>query len=138
MPRYLLDVTHRPERDGTILTAAHVPYYLALEVSATAWGLALEAACVGVLTPRQLAVVSVVSEFRRELFTGPVLFDVRLLRYGRSSLTFGVELTQNDRSAATVTTTLALVDDARLHSVPLSDAQRARLDGLAASPADTV
>jgi acyl-CoA thioesterase FadM len=130
MLRFELPVTHRPDREGTVASSSHVPFYLALEITSQAWAAALAATCAGVLEPTELAVVNVTSDYRRELFVGEVSFDVTLKSFGVSSLTFGIELSQFGHSAATVSTTLVRVDANREHSVPFSTAQRDGLEEL--------
>ncbi|WP_261570631.1 acyl-CoA thioesterase [Frankia gtarii] len=130
MLRYMLPVTHRPDRDGVVSQHRHVPFFLALEIAAQAWARALATTCEGLLAPADLAVVDVASTYRRELFTGDVLFEVALSKFGSSSLTFALELTQHDHPAASLTATLVKVDADRLHSMPFTPEQRAALDRL--------
>jgi acyl-CoA thioesterase FadM len=125
-----MPMTHRPERDGSMIANTHVPYYLALEVAATAWGRALTEACGDLLGPRDLAVVHADCDFEHELFIGEAEVDVALVKLGSSSLSFSVELAQDGRRAGRVNTVLCLVDEDRVHSVPLSEPQRAALETL--------
>ncbi|WP_261559963.1 acyl-CoA thioesterase [Frankia tisae] len=127
---FMLPVTHRPDRDGVVSQHRHVPFFLALEIAAQAWAQALATTCEGLLAPADLAVVDVTSTYRRELFTGDVLFEVTLAKFGSSSLTFALELSQNEQAAASLTTTLVKVDADRLHSMPFTPEQRAGLQRL--------
>jgi hypothetical protein len=120
-------------RDGSTVNDRHVPFFLALEVAADAWALALQAYCGDVLLPGDVAVVSVVSNFRHELFVGEVDVDVTCKRIGISSITFLMELIQSDRSAGTVNFVVAKVDPQRIHAVPLTAAQRAALESIPAA-----
>jgi acyl-CoA thioesterase FadM len=125
-----MSMTHRPERDGSTVDAKHVPYYLALEVAADAWGTSLTEACGDLLRPRDLAVVHADCDFQHELFVGEADAVVGLVKIGSSSLRFTVDLVQGGRRAGTVNTVLCRVDTDRIHSVPLSEAQRAALETL--------
>jgi acyl-CoA thioesterase FadM len=135
VPRYVVPVTHRPQRDGTIPASRHVPFYLALETASDAWALALAEHCGSVVTPGELAMVHVDSDFGRELFTGELGIEVAVRRIGRTSITVGVELFQADVPAGTVTFVLAKVDADRVHSVPLTEKQHAALESLLVLPA---
>ncbi len=126
-----MTLQNRPVR-GDGRPGSHVPYYLALEVAAEAWAAAMATTCHGLLEPWDLGVVHVRSDFRFELFVGETDFDVELRRIGSSSIAFGVTITQEGRSTATVTAVLARVDDLRTHSVPFSPEQRAALEKLLA------
>ncbi|MCW2617933.1 MAG: hypothetical protein JWR28_1082 [Modestobacter sp.] len=123
-------MTHRPERDGSATTSAHVPYYLALEVAALAWARLLDECGHGLLTAGDMAVVRTEFDFRRELFTGFLDAEVDIASIGRSSVAFAVALHQHDQLAATGTTVVARTDEARLLAVPLSPEQRAMLESL--------
>jgi acyl-CoA thioesterase FadM len=133
VPRYRLPVTHRPERDGTVLTFAHVPYYLALEVASPAWARMLDELGQGLLSAADVAVVRADFHFRRELFTGSVDVDVDVTRIGRTSLTFAVAMYQRDVLALKGETVVARTDEGRDGAVPLSPVQRAMLESLVAA-----
>lgn len=130
MPHYRLPITHRPERDGSTSDSRHVPYFLALEVAAQAWGMALVEACGDLLGPRDLAVVHVECDFRHELFIGEVDLEVALVKLGSSSLRWHIELVQEGRRAGTVVSVVCRVDDDRVTALPLSPEQRAALEPL--------
>jgi acyl-CoA thioesterase FadM len=134
VPRYRLPVTHRPERDGSTIDSRHVPYYLALEVAATGWGMALVEACGELLGPRDLAVVHVECDFRHELFTGEAEVEVELAGLGSSSLRWQVELVQDGRRAGSVVSVVCRVDDDRVTAVALTPEQRAALETVLAQP----
>jgi acyl-CoA thioesterase FadM len=123
-------VTHRPERDGSAITSAHVPYYLALELAALAWARLLDECGQGLLAAGGMAVVRTEFDFRRELFTGFLDAEVDVASIGRSSVSVAVALHQHDQLAATGTTVMARTDEARLLAVPLSPEQRAMLESL--------
>jgi acyl-CoA thioesterase FadM len=108
----------------------HVPFYLALEVAAGAWMLALAVTCADLLTPHDLAVVNATSNFSHEIFLGEAAFDVCLERIGVSSLQFTVAIEQHGRAVGQFATTLVRVDERREKSVALSSAQRAALERL--------
>lgn len=125
-----MPITNRPERDGSTLDSNHVTHYVAIEVAADAWAIALAEACADLLGPSDLAVVHVDCDFERELFVGEVDVEVTLVDVGSSSLRFAIDLSQAGRHAGTVRTVLCRVGPHRIHSVPLSDAQRAALESL--------
>jgi len=131
VPRYELPITHRPTRDGQQVTTAHVPYYLALEMMAEAWGMAIADACQDVDGPHELGVVHVTGDFAHEVFVGEAVIDVSLEKVGTSSLTFAIELAQGGQTAARITAVVAQVDPTRRRSVPFSIEQRAALELLA-------
>lgn len=131
VPRYELPLTHRPTRDGQQVTSAHVPFYLAMEMMAEAWGRAVNGACDGVLQAGDLGVVHVTSDFGREVFVGEAVIDVTLQHIGTSSLTFQLRLTQADELAVRTTAVVAQVDPSRKYAVPFSIEQRAALELLA-------
>ncbi|MCW2522491.1 MAG: hypothetical protein JWO63_826 [Frankiales bacterium] len=128
MIEYPLTLSHRPSREGVVSESAHMPFFEVLELMYEAWRLALWSACEDTLLPAHLGVVHVTSDFAHEIFLGESLMRVRLVDVGTSSLRFHVELRQNGRLAASVTTVLARVNETREHSVPLSLVQRAGLD----------
>ncbi|MCW2527309.1 MAG: hypothetical protein JWM76_2169 [Pseudonocardiales bacterium] len=130
MPTYTLTLSHRPTRDLEILTFSHVPFYLALEITSDAWAKTFSETAAGLLSPTEMAVVHVDSEFRQELFTGEADFDVQLKRIGVSTLTWQVEISQRGLSAATITSILSRVNGKRTHSIPLTDDQRAAFEPL--------
>jgi acyl-CoA thioesterase FadM len=128
LPRYALQVTHRPERDGRVVSDPHVPFFLALEAAADAWMLALGEFCEDILLPSDVGVVNVTSDFRRELFIGLLHVDVSLQAIGISSATFVMRLFQYDRFAGSVRLVVAKVNAGRTHSLPLTDVERAALE----------
>jgi acyl-CoA thioesterase FadM len=135
VPSYAVSLTHRPTRDGQPVRGNHVPYYLALEMVSEAWGRAIVDFCGAALSPMDLAVVGVTSDFWRELFVGDAEVDVALDRIGTSSVTFRCRLSQDGEQAATVTAVLCRVNAGRTKSVPLSEAQRTALEPLLVVPA---
>jgi acyl-CoA thioesterase FadM len=128
-----MPLTHRAERDGTVVTFAHVTYYLALEVAALAWARLLDELGQGLLSAADVAVVRADFRFRREMFTGSVDVDVDVTRIGRTSVTFTVSMYQGDVLAALGETVVARTDEARGGAVPLSSEQRAMLESLVAA-----
>ncbi|WP_062998058.1 hotdog domain-containing protein [Nocardia jinanensis] len=133
MKVYTAPITHRPERDGTVVDSAHVPFYLAMEHSAAAWRSLLVEACGDLLHPGDLGVVDVSATFTRELFVGEVHTEVELIRLGTSSLGFRVVIHQHGVAGAVITTVLARLAADRKTSVPLSAAQRAALESVLAA-----
>lgn len=136
MPRYVLPITHRPERDGTAVAGSHVPFYLALEVASDAWRRTVGERCAPVLTMTDLAVVHVEADFSREMFTGELTVDVSVQRIGRTSVTVRAELAQAGASTGAVTIVFARVDAARVVSLPLTPEQRPFLEALLPAAAE--
>jgi acyl-CoA thioesterase FadM len=130
MPSYELPLTHRPQRDGSVVTSRHVPYFLAAEVFSDAWARTLVELGPGVLTARQVAVVNAHFDFSREVFTGSATVTVTIDKLGSSSIRFGLQLEQDGGIAATGSTTVVQTDPGRTRSIPLSAAQRAALESL--------
>ena len=130
MPTYELPVTHRPNRDGTLLTTRHVPYYLAAEVFAQAWAQTLVELGPGVLTSQNVAVVNARFDYSREVFTGSAVITVAVEKVGGTSIRFGLVLEQDGKVAATGTTTVVHTDEKRTRSIPLSEEQRSALEAV--------
>jgi acyl-CoA thioesterase FadM len=130
VPRYELLVTHRPNRDKSAVTSRHVPYYLAAEVFSDAWARTLAELGPGVLTAKDVAVVSAQFDYSREVFIGAATVTVEVQKVGASSVRFGLELEQDGRVAAVGTTTVAQTDENRTRSIPLSPEQRAALEAV--------
>jgi acyl-CoA thioesterase FadM len=128
LPRYSLQVAHRPERDGRLITDPHVPFFLALEAAADAWSLALAEFCEDILLPSDVGVVNVTSDFRHELFVGLLHVDVSLQSIGVSSVTFIMRLFQAEQCAGSVRLVVAKVNEARTQSVALTAVERAALE----------
>jgi acyl-CoA thioesterase FadM len=116
------------------VTSTHVPFYLALEVASDAWAMTLGEHCGDLLSPTDMAVVNVTSNFGREIFVGEIAVEVTLKRIGTSSVAFLLELFQGGHSAGTVDFVVVQVDLPRVHPVPLTPAQRAALRTIPASP----
>jgi acyl-CoA thioesterase FadM len=125
-----LDISHRPHSESRSMTPRHVPFYLALEVASDAWARALATTCDGILTPSDLGVVNVTSDFSHEAFTGEATFDVALERVGTTSLTFAIQIVQHGHVVGALRTTLVRVDELRDHALPWSHVQRAALEEL--------
>jgi hypothetical protein len=128
-----MTLAHRPDRDGTPVTARHVPFYLALELMADAWARLLVETAGGVLLTGDVGVVAVDYSFKRELFVGGAEVDAEIASVGRSSVAFDTAIHQLGRRACSGRITVARTDAARLHSVPLSAAQREVLEPLIGS-----
>lgn len=128
MKVYTAPITHRPERDGSVVDSAHVPFYLAMEYSAAAWRSLLAEVCGDLLPARDLGVVDVSATFTRELFVGEARAEVELTRLGTSSLGFRVAIEQNGVTCAVITNVLVRLAPGRRRSLPLSAAQRAALE----------
>jgi acyl-CoA thioesterase FadM len=130
MPRYELPLTHRPQRDGSAVASKHVPYFLAAEVFSDAWAQTLVDLGPGLLTAMDVAVVNAHFDFSREVFTGQATVTVSIDKVGTSSITFGLQLEQQGRLAATGSTTVVQTDAGRTRAIPLSAQQRAALDAV--------
>jgi acyl-CoA thioesterase FadM len=128
VPSYDLPLTHRPMRDGSVVTSRHVPYFLAAEVLALAWATTLRDLGPGVLTSKDVAVVNAHFDFSHELFTGQATFSVEIEKLGTTSIRFGLRIEQDGKLAATGSTTVVQTDEARTRSIPLSSEQRAALE----------
>lgn len=125
-----MPLTHRPARDGSIIDAAHVPAYLALEIASQAWADAIAHASAGTLTALDVMIVNITSNFSRELLVGTVDVEVCATRIGTSSLTVDVAIDQGRERAAVATFTLVRVVDGR--ACPLTEAERESIAFLAA------
>jgi acyl-CoA thioesterase FadM len=90
--------------------------------------------CGDLLSPTDMAVVNVTSNFGREIFVGEIAVEVTLKRIGTSSVAFLLELFQGGHSAGTVDFVVVQVDLPRVHPVPLTPTQRAALRTIPASP----
>ncbi|MDV6264710.1 acyl-CoA thioesterase [Rhodococcoides yunnanense] len=130
MKVYTGPIVHRPERDGSVVENAHVPFFLAMEYSAAAWRSWLVEACGDLLTAGDLGVVDVSAQFSREMFVGEVSAEVALVRLGSSSLAFRVVLQQDGVVCAVITNVLVRLAPDRKKSLPLSAEQRAVLGEL--------
>jgi acyl-CoA thioesterase FadM len=128
VPRFVVPMQHRPDRDGTTPATRHVPFYLALETASDAWQLALQQYCAPEIAPLDLAMVHVSSDFRRELLTGELSVDVEVRRVGTTSFVVGLALEQDGADAGDIEFTFVLVDGARTSAVPIDAAQRAVLE----------
>ncbi|MFC9357808.1 hypothetical protein ACFTZB_14705 [Rhodococcus sp. NPDC057014] len=131
MPRYALPLRNNATPDAPASVSRHVPFYCVHEAAAVAWKRALVEACGDLLDPvTQTAVVNVVSNFGRELFTGDADVVVTLDRIGSTSLTLLITIEQDGVQAAEVTATLVQLDSSRVNSAPWSPAQIAALETL--------
>jgi acyl-CoA thioesterase FadM len=130
MHRFTFELTHRPERDGTVKTSAHAPFFLTLEWAMWAWISTLDLAGSDELTAGNFALVNLNTDYRREIFTGEADFDVTLERIGTSSIGLTVQLTQHSQLAATIKIVMAKVSRDRSESIPFTPAQRELLEKL--------
>ena len=121
-------MSHRPERDGSAVPGAHVPYYLALEVVTHGWGRFVDEESGGTLDHRDMAIVHVHFDFPGRLRVGDVDIDVELISMGRSSLAFGLAMHQQEGPAAVGRTVVTHVDSARTTARPLTQVQRSSLE----------
>jgi acyl-CoA thioesterase FadM len=128
VPRFVVPMRHRPGRDGTTPTSRHVPFFLAMEAASDAWKLALQQFCAPEIAPMNLAMRSVSSDFRRELFTGELTVDVEVRRIGTTSFVVGMGLEQDGDDAGDIEFVFVLVDGSRTSAVPITPAQRAALE----------
>ncbi|WKN54223.1 hypothetical protein R1X32_40265 [Rhodococcus opacus] len=139
MPRYTIPLRNNARPDAPASVSRHVPFYCAHEAAGAAWSRALVEACGDLLDPvTQIAVVNVVSNFGRELFTGDADVTVTLDRLGGTSLTLRITIEQDGVQAAELTVVLVHLDSSRVNSAPWSPPQIAALETLRsalASPA---
>lgn len=120
-------ISHRPGREGEPPRGGHVPAYVALEYLTEAYHLALAQWCARVLTPREMAIVHLDADFRREVFVGPAEFETELAAVGRTSITLAITLRQSGADAVLARMVLAHVADSRAGASPFADNQRALL-----------
>ena len=130
MKSYTAPITHRPERDGSVPTSAHVPFYLVMEYSADAWTSLLDDTCGGLLTAFDLGVVDVSAQFTRELFVGDARAEASLVQLGLSSLSFRVVIYQQGIGGVFITIVLARLAPGRTRSTPLTAEQRTALESI--------
>ncbi|MFC0453597.1 acyl-CoA thioesterase [Rhodococcus jostii] len=136
MPRYTIALRNNARPDAPASVSRHVPFYCAHEAAGAAWSRALVEACGDLLDPvTQIAVVNVVSNFGRELFTGDADVTVTLDRIGGTSLTLRITLEQDGVQAAELTVVLVHLDSSRLSSAPWSPAQIDALETLRSASA---
>jgi acyl-CoA thioesterase FadM len=121
----------RPGSDGSDRPGAHAPYYLVVESVTDAWEQVLRDLGDDVLPVREIGVVRIAFDYRREVFVAPAEYEVDLVRVGRSSLEFAIRLVQGGRLAVAAQVVVARVNADRTASAPLSDRQRAALEAIA-------
>ena len=131
MPVFTRPVARRPGPDGSQREGAHAPYYLVVESVSQAWEQVLADLGDGVLTTRELGVVRIAFDYRREVFVAPADFSVDVVRVGRSSVEFAIRLVQDGRLAVEAQVVVAHVTPDRSASSPLTDRQRAALESIA-------
>ncbi|WP_045842087.1 hypothetical protein [Rhodococcus sp. PML026] len=119
MYRCVRELTHRPMRDGSAVSNAHVPAFLALEVAGYAWNDALAEVSGGELTAADVVIVNIDANFSRELLVGEADFYVSLRRIGRTSFTLETSIGQGGTIASVATFTVAYIRDGA--PAPLSD-----------------
>lgn len=108
----------------------HAPYFLVVESVSYAWEQVLAELGDGLLTTRELGVVRIAFDYRREVFVAPADFEVDVVRVGRSSVEFAVRLVQGGQLAVEAQVVVARVTPDRRGSSPLSDRQRAALEAV--------
>ncbi|GGG02190.1 hypothetical protein GCM10007304_15210 [Rhodococcoides trifolii] len=123
-----LPLTHRPERDGSVTEARHVPATLAVEFASTAWAQALYECSRGALSAMDVMVVHISADFSRELLTGTADASVVVTRIGTSSVTLDVFVDQGGERCARVRHTLVRVKNGVSH--PWGESEKALLGGL--------
>jgi acyl-CoA thioesterase FadM len=123
-------VGHRPGSDGSDRDGGHAPYYLVVESVTDAWEQVLRDLGDDVLPVREIGVVRITFDYRREVFVAPAEYQVDLVRVGRSSLEFAIRLVQGGRLAVLAQVVVARVNADRSASAPLSDRQRAALEAV--------
>jgi acyl-CoA thioesterase FadM len=130
MHRFITDMTHRPERDGTVSQSSHSPFYLPLELATYAWVSMLDLAGDEELTAGHFAVVNLTADYHREIHIGEATYDVTLERIGNSSITLAIDVVQAGEQAATIRVVQVKVDGERVHPTPFTPKQRECLERL--------
>lgn len=117
--------TPGPVPDSSV-TEEHVPFWAVLQSvgSATQQCLAERDPALAALN---MAVVSVQSTFKREIFSGAAQLDVSIESVGSSSVTVDTYVRQSGHTAAVVRTVMVQVDPQRHVSVPLDEHHRVAL-----------
>ncbi|WP_141216169.1 MULTISPECIES: hypothetical protein [Nocardiaceae] len=118
MYRRLMSLSHRPTREGSTITEAHVPAYLALELATTAYADALSHFTNGLLTGEDVVIAQIEASFGHELLVGNVDVDVVLRNVGRSSLGMEVTLAQNAYPRSSFAFELVHLVDGRSAAIP--------------------
>ena len=131
VPVFTRPVARRPGSDGSDGAGGHAPYFLVVESVSQAWEQVLADLGDGVLSTREIGVVRIAFDYRREVFVAPADFHVDVVRVGRSSVEFAIRLVQGGQLAVEAQVVLAHVTDDRSASSPLSDRQRATLESIA-------
>jgi acyl-CoA thioesterase FadM len=129
--RFLVDVAHRPQLDGSVWETPHLAFYEVLEAVSLTWGWVLDSTGRADLAIRNFAVVSVNSDFHSELFVGQLAIDTAVIRVGTSSLTLEAAVVQSDDTVGRVQAVLGQINGDRSSSSPLTSEQRDALDRIA-------
>lgn len=128
VPCFTMVMSHRPAREGEPVRNTHVPAYLAMEYLTEAYHHGLLEWCGEALSPGEMAIVRIESDFRREVFVGPAEFHIAVARLGRTSITLDVTLRQSGVDAVHARMILAHVAEGRSASSPFSEHQRRLLE----------
>jgi acyl-CoA thioesterase FadM len=128
MHQFTVEMSHRPERNGTIAKTTHAPFYLPLEVAMYGWFSVLGQPGNEALSPSNFAAVNVQADYAREMHTAETIFELSLERIGESSVTLAFEVSQAGAHAAAIRVVLVRVDPDRLVSVAFSAAERGVLE----------
>jgi acyl-CoA thioesterase FadM len=130
MHRVTVEMTHRPERDGTTWESSHATFFLIAETAMQAWVSALAEAGTPDLSARCFVVANLTTDYRREMHTEPATFDVTFDRIGNTSITLSMQVTQRGEVTATIRVVLVRVRRERSESTRFSGEEREILNRL--------
>jgi acyl-CoA thioesterase FadM len=130
MHRVTVELTHRPERDGTVWESSHATFFLIVETAMQAWISALDQAGTAALSAWRFAVANLNVDYRRQMHTEAATFDVTFERIGNSSITLSILVTQREELTATISVVLVRVGGLRAESADFSADERKILERL--------
>lgn len=128
--RFTIDVAHRPNLDGTVMSSPHLTFAEVLEAVSQTWIELLGNTGRDDLDLGSFAVGRVESDFRHEMFVGELVIETWVADIGTSSLTLDSRIHQNGRVTGQTRVILVHVTTDRTASVALNDEQRATLTSL--------
>lgn len=127
---YPIPMIQRRLRDGSVPTNPHMTFHTILEFCEIAWQAAFAEACGDLINKHDLAVVTIATDYRREMRVGDAEWQVALTRIGGSSMNVVVEGFQEGLSAVATTATLVLLNHDHSGSQQISAQQRVGLETL--------
>jgi acyl-CoA thioesterase FadM len=130
MHRVTVELTHRPERDGTVWESSHATFFLIVETAMQAWISALAEAGTPALSAWRFAVANLNVDYRRQMLTEAATFDVTFERIGNSSITLSMQVTQRDELTASINVVLVRVGGVPAESADFSPEERETLERL--------